>query len=195
MQHAHPNRWRRFADRCVTPPPGSAGTLPTLGILLLLFSRAAAFGAAGTISTDLIPAGPIAVGDIVTVTMRMSNYTDQVEINSFNFDVNYPSGSFTFVAGSFGLGTSSGVDQQWLSKPNQETASLGYVLSASNSGVTPGTVNIAMGDFTASTPERGTIANSGFLVSFALQATKAGSSTITPVARANAFVLADTARR
>src|ERR1051325_6594837 len=197
MQHAHPNRWHRWKDRCVTAPPGSASLFPLLSAILLLavLLCPAAFGAAGTINTDLTPAGPIAVGDTFTVSMRISNYTDQVEIDSFNFDVNYPSSSFTFVAGSFGLGTSTGVDQQWLSKPNQETVSQGYVLSSPNSGSTPGVVNIAMGDFTASTPERGTIAASGFMVSFVLQAPRAGSFPITPAARANAFVLANTARQ
>jgi len=196
MQHARLNSWHRLPDRCITPLDRPASRLLLLAALLLLALMLSprAFAAAGTISTDVSPL-VVGVGDTITVTMRISNYTDQVEIDSFNFDVNYPSASFTFIAGSFNLGAATGVDQQWLSKPNQETVSQGYVLSSSNGGGTPGVVNIAMGDFTPSTPERGTIANSGFLVSFKLQATRSGASSIAPAARANAFVLADTVQR
>ena len=145
----------------------------------------------GTIGTTLTPAGSVAVGDTVVVTFRMSGRTDQVEVDGFNFEVTYDAGLFSFVANSFSLGTSTGANQQWLSLPNQETASQGFTLTSTSGGATPGNVAITVGDTGANTPERGTIANSGFLISFSLRAIAPGTSAITPKPRIDMGVLLD----
>jgi uncharacterized repeat protein (TIGR01451 family) len=162
-----------------------------IGLWLALGAAASARAAPGTISATLSPNGPIGVGDQVTVTMRLSNYTDTVEIDGFSFVVSYDSNRLSFVSGSFNLGTASGPDQQWLSKPNQDP---GYSLMSSNSGATPGAVTINMGDGGTFVPQRGTIATFGFLVAFRLQATAAGTTTIMPQAPANGVVLIRTNR-
>jgi hypothetical protein len=132
------------------------------------------------------------VNDEFSVTLRMSGYTDPTEVDGFNFNVNYDTDHFEFVDG-FGVGNelSGDPDEQWLHKLNQESP--GYALDFSgSSGVVPGRVIIAMFDSALSDPEQGTLAESGFLVSFALRATALGVGEITPAAFLDGSVLFDT---
>jgi len=160
-----------------------------------LFSLAAILSAPavpGTISTTLTPAGSIPLGSEVLVTLRISGYTDTNEIDGFNLTVSYPSALFSFVAGSFDLGTGAGPDQQWLSKATQESVPDGYSLANFNDGTTtPGVVTISMADLGYSSPEGGSTDNSGFLVAFKLLALTNGCGPITPAAFAGPTVLFD----
>jgi len=132
--------------------------------------------APGTITATASPLGPILVDTTFTVTMRLSGYTDATEIDGFQFNVLYDSTKFSFVLGSFNLGTGAGADQQWLSKTTQEAGGAsGYILDSSgNSGGTPGTVVITMYDGEGPAfplPEQGTTSSDGFLVAFDLKGT------------------------
>ena len=139
--------------------------------------------------------GPSVVtnGEVFTVTLRISGYTDTTEIDGYNFRISYDSSVFTFVTATFDVGDAAGVDQQWLSKANQE-ASPDYTLdSGGNSGTTPGVIIISMFDGVfAPDPERGTLSADGFLVSFNLMATDVGVGVITPMAFPDGSVFFDT---
>ncbi|MCI0748374.1 MAG: HYR domain-containing protein [Verrucomicrobia subdivision 3 bacterium] len=144
---------------------------------LLAVAVSPVMAAPGLITADASP-NVVNVGDNISVTMRIQGYTDPVEIDGFSFDIAYPAGLFTFVAGSFNLGDAAGPDQQWLSKPNQESVAAGYTLTDFNGNPVPGMVHIEMADLGFSMPERGTIAPSGFLVQFKLTAIAQGSGEI-----------------
>lgn len=134
--------------------------------------------AATIIYPALDPPGPIQVGDIFTLTCRITAYDGDIEIDGFGFDVIYPSTLFSFVGGSFYLGDASGPNQQWLSKPNQESPAAGYRLVAFNDDSRAGQVRIRMEDGDRTDRERGTIASDGFLVSFQLRALAPGTGRI-----------------
>ena len=146
----------------------------------------------GVISTFLAPSTPVSTGQVVTVTIRMASYSGGIEIDSFNFIVNYNSNLLAFVPNSFNLGDSSGANKQWLSKPNQENTNSGYLLISANNTVLPGTLFICLGDVGIHNPEHGTLASSGFLVSFQLAALSSGTAAITLTPDLTGSVLLDT---
>jgi hypothetical protein len=163
-----------------------------LVVLLVGLALVHAKGAPGTISLSVNPSGCIAIGEVVTVTARISGYTDTTEIDGFNFEVSYDSTVLSFVANSFNLGDASGPDQQWLSKSNQESVADGYDLMNFSDGSTAGTVSLSLVDLGFSSPEGGTIAGAGFLVSFKLTGIAGGTSSITAAAYPDGTVLFDT---
>ena len=148
----------------------------------------------GQITASVTPSTGIGTGQTVTVTCRIGSYNGTAEIDSFNFEVHYDKKQFAFVNGSFNLGASSGADQQWLSKAPQNSSADGYVLKSAN-GAMPGLVGIAMGEIGLHSTERGTLASSGFLVSFQLRATGPGSGTIFLTPALDGSVLLDTSFR
>lgn len=131
----------------------------------------------GSIIASASPANAT-VGQTVTVTCRMSGYDGTAEIDSVNFNVSYDAARLAFVDGSFNIGGSSGPDQQWLSKTNQESATDGFQLVNYSDGSFPGVVFVTLGDLGPSNPERGTLAPAGFLLSFQFQVIAPGSTTI-----------------
>jgi hypothetical protein len=139
-----------------------------------------AFGALGIITTTFLPPSPVTIGTTITVSANITGYTEVTEIDGYAFNVNYPAALFSFVAGSFSHGTTAaGISQQWLAKANQE-AEPDYGPDATDDGSLDGVVSISFNDGAFSIPERGTVAASGFLVSFQLLAEAAGSGNITP---------------
>ena len=159
------------------------------GIALTALAANTLWAAPGTITTSVSASGPINVGDQIFVTNRISGYTDPTEIDGFNFLVTYNTNLFLILSNSFDLGPPA--DPQWLSLPNQETIADGYNLVSFNDDSTPGLVTISMTDLGYSSTERGTVANSGFLVSFGLQAIAKGTGNIIPRAFYDGSVLFD----
>ena len=165
-------------------------------IITLMMAATPGIAAPGLITANASP-NAVSVGDTFSVTMRIQGYTDTVEIDGYQFDVSYPPGLFAFVAGSFDV-VGSAADPQWLSKPNQETVAAGYTLTDFNANPAAGLVHIEILDSGFSMPERGTIAASGFMVSFKLTALAEGSGQICGRAvpgPAGPEVLYDTNRR
>ena len=159
------------------------------GLTLLTVASGSVFAAPGTIEPTITPSGTIPLGTQITVTLRISGYTDLAEIDGFNFGVSYPQALFTFVPGSFELGAGIGPDQQWLSKANQD---FDYGLADFNEGgTTAGTVFISMADLGYSTNQTGTVASDGYLVAFKLLATGKGTGNITPQTCTGPTVLFD----
>jgi uncharacterized repeat protein (TIGR01451 family) len=156
---------------------------PFLAALLGFGCAFAASGQSGPptkiISASIMPPGPIAVGQVVRVTIRMSTYSGP-PADGFGFLVNYDPNILSFVSNSFYLGAASGPDRQWLTKPDQETAAEGYQPQSYCDGAMPGAVLASLGDMGRHYPPRGTVAQSGFLVSFQLLAINPGTSPITP---------------
>jgi hypothetical protein len=149
-------------------------------------------GSPGVILFSLNPPMPLVTGQVFTVTLRIENYTDSVEIDRFNFRFRYPPSLFEFVPGSFQNGGASGPNQQWLSKSPQEPAGGGYTFQALHDGATPGTVVLHARDAQPSMPERGTLAESGFLASFQLRATNGGEGLLRTLAAADGGALYNT---
>ena len=131
------------------------------------------------ITATATPGGPIAVGQTVTVTVRLSSY-DGPPADGFGVLVQYDPYVLSFVPGSFYLGTNAGVDQQWLTKPDQETVAEGYQPLSYCDGAAPGSVLVSLGDVGRGYPKRGTVASGGFLASFQLIANTPGTTAITP---------------
>ena len=139
-----------------------------------------ASGVLGIITSTFLPPSPVTIGTTVTVSVNLAGYTEATEIDGYSFNVNYPAALFSFVSGSFSHGTTAaGVSQQWLAKANQE-AEPEYGPDPSDDGSLDGVVSVTFNDGTFNIPERGTVAASGFLVSFQLLAEAAGSGNITP---------------
>jgi len=134
------------------------------------------------------------VDDLVTASFWLAGYSSTNEVDSFQFLVSYDSNLLAFVSNSFYYGSSSGPEQQWLSKTPQESAADGYMLTNANNAMIPGRVYVAVGDLRFTYPERGTRVSSGFLISFQLRAIAPGSSTIT-VSPWGGSVLLDTSLR
>ena len=132
------------------------------------------------------------VGQTVTVTCRMFGYDGTAEIDSVNFNVSYDTTRLAFVDGSFNTGSSSGSDQQWLSKTNQEAVANGFQFVNYSDGSLPGTVFVTIGDLGPSSPERGTLAPNGFLISFQFRIIASGSATISFLPALDESVLLDT---
>ena len=150
--------------------------LGVLGTLLTGKSQAVT----GVISTLLNPPGPVNLNDTFVVTLSISGYTDPIEIDAYQFEVTYPAALFSF-AGSIDHGTTgAGLTQQWLAKPNQETELAGYSPDVNTTGSVAGVVLVDLADTGFSDPEGGTVAATGFLVSFMLRADAAGTGSITP---------------
>jgi hypothetical protein len=118
------------------------------------------------------------VGQVATVTFSLGGYAGSTEADSFNFDVSYDPNIFAFVSNSVSLGSSSGADQQWLSKAPQEPSASGFLLTNASNALVPGYVFVAVGDMGFNYPERGTLAGSGFLISFQLRAISPGNFTV-----------------
>ncbi len=145
----------------------------------------------GSIISSASPANAT-VGQTFTITFRMVGYDGTAEIDSVNFNVSYDAIHLAFVDGSFSTGTGSGPDQQWLSKTNQEAAVDGFQLVNYSDGSLPGTVFVTIGDLGPSSPERGTLAASGFLISFQFQVIASGSTTISLLPALDGSVLLNT---
>jgi len=139
--------------------------------------------------------GPLEVGQSFTVTVTMNSYTATTEIESFNFVVTYDHTVLAYVPGSFSIGDASGPNQQWLTKPPQETVAQGLVLTNVSNPEVPGYIFVAVGDMGGADPQRGTLAASGFLVSFQLQAIGPGASGVTLGPAWSGSVLLDTSLR
>jgi len=137
------------------------------------------FAAPGIISATASAGAkaPIRIGEQITVTLQIDGYTDPAEIDGFNIVVNYDTNLLSFVGGSLNLGDATGPDQQWLSKPNQEDASAGFRLTPFVN-TSPGKLFLSVVDLGFNEPESGTLADSGFLASFKLQAIGEGTAKI-----------------
>jgi hypothetical protein len=162
--------------------------------LLVLAVAVATPAWAGPAITTTVAAshkGPIRVGDVLQVTLQISGYTDPVPIDGFNLTVNYDGNLFEFVPASVDLGDASGPDQQWLSKPNQESLENGFALTSFIDSTLPGQLAIAVADLGLGDTESGTLARSGFLISFQLVATNPGTSEIAVDAFGDGSVLFD----
>lgn len=147
---------------------------PTLALALNAVTSALA--TPGMITTSLSSMGPVLVGQTVTATFRISGYTDAAEIDGFTFKVSFPGSIFMYVGGVNEGDTTAGPDQQWLRKPNQEE---GIVLNTILDSE-PGMVTVTALDSLSSGPEeKGTVAESGFLVAFNLLTTGIGTGDIT----------------
>ena len=123
------------------------------------------------------PSSVVSTGQVVTVTTRISGYSG-TEMDAYNFLVKYDKAVLAFVPGSFNTGTAAGPDQQWLSKPNQESSAQGYSLRNACDGGLAGEVVVSIFDTGFVDPETGTLAVSGFLVSFQLQAIAPGTTAL-----------------
>jgi hypothetical protein len=157
----------------------------------VFFIGASQSDAALGLITATTSADPVNVGDTFTITLSISGYTDPAEIDAYQFQVTYPSALFTFV-GPFDHGSSAaGPNQQWLSMANQETDAT-YAPTSSDSGVVPGTIVIDFADLGFTVTEGGTVAGSGFLVSFVMEAAGVGTGTFSPAAAAGGVTLFDT---
>jgi hypothetical protein len=75
--------------------------------------------------------------------------------------------------------------------PTQETDA-SYAPSNSDNGTLPGTIVIDFSDIGFTATEGGTVAASGFLVSFVMQAIAPGTGSFTPSAAAGGVTLFDT---
>ena len=152
-------------------------------LALALGAVASALAAPGMITTSLSSMGPVLVGETVTATFRISGYTDVTEIDGFTFKVSFPGSIFMYIGG-VEAGTEAGPDQQWLSKPAQDD---GFMLTipnpADDPGFEPGMVPITAFDFGSGDiftgDKSGTLAESGFLVSFNLLTKGMGEGNIT----------------
>ena len=142
---------------------------------------------ASSISVVAAPS-TVAVGQTFTVTCRLS-YNGTTEIDGFAFVINHNPAGLAAVPGSFYLGTNSGPDQQFLLKPNQDTN--GLVLTNLCDATRPGTVYLTVGDLGRSNPQRGSVAQSGFLVSFQMTALAPGSWQLSPAPYIDDAVLYD----
>ena len=131
------------------------------------------------ITTTITPPGPVAVGQTITVTMRVTAY-DGPPADGFGFLVIYDPLQFAFVPDSFDLGTNAGPAQQWLTKPNQETPAEGYEPRSFCAGDVAGEVLLSMADAGRGFPRRGVVASAGFLASFQLVASLPGTHRIWP---------------
>ena len=147
------------------------------------------------ISTTVSPGAIVGTGQVVTVGFRLGGYAGSTEAEGFNFIVSYDSSLLEFVPGSIYLGAASGSDQQWLSKGPQEDAAGGHYLTNGNNALIPGYVFAAVGDIGRTYPRRGTLALSGFLMSFQLRALSPGVSSITISPEADGSVLLNTSLR
>jgi len=161
--------------------------------LLMLLAAPAAFAGPGIISATASAGtrAPIRIGDQITVTLQIDGYTDAVEIDGFNLVVNYDTNLFSFVSGSLSLGDVTGPDQQWLSKPNQEDAAAGFHFTPFVN-TAPGQLLLSAVDLGFNEPETGTLADSGFLASFKLQAIGEGTAKIDLAPFAGGTVLFNT---
>ena len=140
-------------------------------------------------SISVLPsAGTVGVGQTFTVTCRL-NYNGTAEVDGFAFVINHDPAGLAAVPGSFYLGTNSGTDQQFLLKPNQDTN--GLVLTNLCDATRPGAVYLTAGDLGRSNPQRGSLAQSGFLVSFQMTAVAAGIWTLSPAPYIDDSVLYD----
>lgn len=163
-----------------------------LTAVLLVVSSAAVPAAPGTITATVTPAGPFAVGDSFTVTLRLSGYTNVAPIDAYQFKISYPAALLTFT-GPFSHGTSApGPAQQWLSMPGQESLAAGYAPAAADDSSVPGSLLIDYADLGYSDPEGGTTAAGGFIVSFPMRALAPGTGSITPVAPPGGVTFLDT---
>jgi len=147
------------------------------------------------INTAFNPATPINTGQVVTVTHRVVSYNGSTEVDAYNFVVLYDKSALSFVPGSFYFGTASGTDQQWLTKPNQESAAQGFALHNSCDGHRAGEIGVSVCDSGLVHPERGVVTGAGFLVSYQLRAIKPGTTAITPVPYDDGSVLLNRSRR
>ena len=168
--------------------------LATAYILLMSAFAVTSLAAPGTISAKVSAShsGPIRVGDIVQVTLRISGHADPAEIDGFNLTVIFDGAVFQYVPEPLDLGDASGIDQQWLSKPNQEDAASGYGLASFVEASTPGELMLSVVELSHSNPERGTVSSSGFLVSFELVAIGEGTTDVTPAPFLDGSTLFDT---
>ena len=166
-------------------------SLPLFGVAVLMLLPSVAFAQptppASSISVAVTPA-TVAVGQSFTVTCRL-NYGGTTEIDGFAFVINYDPAGLAAVPGSFYLGTNSGPDQQFLLKANQDTN--GLVLTNLCDASRPGSVYLTVGDLGRSNPQRGSIASSGFLVSFQMTALAPGSWQLAPAPYIDDAVLYD----
>lgn len=122
----------------------------------------------------------VSVGQTCTVTCRLSSRASTDELDAFGFVVRYNPAGLSVVPGSFYLGTTNGPDQQFLSKPNQDSATNGYSLVNLCDSTRPGLAYITVGDIgIGPPPRRGSAAQSGFLVSFQMTALAPGNWQLT----------------
>jgi len=154
-----------------------------IAVCVILMAGAARTQAAlGTISASASPASPVALGSTFTISLSISGYTEATQIDAYQFNITYPSALFTFL-GPFDHGISAaGLNQQWLSMANQESAGDGYAPAAADISAPPGTILIDYADLGFSVVEGGTNASSGFLVSFLMRADGLGTGSFTPAA-------------
>ena len=148
----------------------------------------------GIVSIETSP-NPVAAGQALTVTCRLSAYDGIEEIDGFAFVVTYNAAGLGAVPGSFYLGTNSGPDQQFLSKGNQESATNGYTLVNQCDATRPGLVYITVSDLGRNNPERGSTASGGFLVSLQMTALVHGTWPLTPAPYIDDSVLYNTFKR
>jgi len=128
-----------------------------------------------SISVSVSP-GTVEVGQTFTVTCRVTSYQAAQEVDEFAFVVNYNLKALSAVQGSFNLGSSSGSDPQFLSKANQEAVTNGFAITNLCDASRPGRAYVTVADTEVDyPPERGSIASSGFLVSFQMTALAPGS--------------------
>lgn len=131
----------------------------------------------GTVLVTLESMAPVRAGEVFRVTLRMTEYTEPIEIDGFRFNVSFPT-NLTFVQGSGRLTDDFGTDQPWLSKANQETPAQGYQPVSSSQLVEPTRLDVHVRDTGTGPIERGTIGFAGFLYSFQLRAQSEGTSLI-----------------
>ena len=131
----------------------------------------------GRIVASINPAGPIHVGDDVTVTLSIRDYTELTEIDKFDFNVFYPSALFSVADVSFN--DADGANANWLRLPPQDGVGVGALPLIITSELGRGIWNISVADQRPSSV-RGTAAGNGFLLSFVLHAVATGTGSITP---------------
>jgi hypothetical protein len=130
----------------------------------------------GTIVTTISPATPVATGEVITVTCRMSDYSGTNEIDSFNFLVEYDPEKLQFVPDSFDVRTNAAADPQWLTLTNQESVVDGFRFNHFSAFGGAGLLTVGAAEHHPTPTPRGTVAPSGFLASFRFVALVHGSS-------------------
>jgi hypothetical protein len=149
----------------------------TAGITCAVALLAANLVAApGTITTSINSTGAFTLGATFSATFAISGYTDGVEIDGFNFRVNYDPAELLVIQTI--VNDSPGADENWLRKNPQDGVGGGGILTDFTTNIA-GEVRISVADLRLFST-RGTLASAGFSCRVDFQVIGAGSGLVTP---------------
>ena len=141
--------------------------------------------APGIITTSISATGSLALGSFFSATFAISGYTDAVEIDGFNFKVNYDPVGLSFIGSA--LNDSPGSSANWLRSSPQDGVSGTAILTDFTTSIA-GEVRISAADLRLPST-RGTLAATGLLCRVDFQVIGVGSGLITPSPSARGTVL------